>query len=506
MEQELTSPGDEECPIIVNVYSLVDNPQIKNEPGTQTVKDETGKPMIPSAFLKEFQPFGEKTVTSPIPNFSQTNQGNITTDSFSFRPRTPIIISPRLRLDTPSLPRQPYPPRGVLPTSPPPHLLIRAAQQNTTNYLNTNQTPGYTQHHKYEHSPHPIQQNTSQRPPLAPHQLLSFLQQSKSLPAPPQVVTQQSSNQTPGYIQQHGYERSPHPTQRNTSQPTTQRRPPLAPHQLLSSPPQVVTQTTSDRSLPLYEVTKINQLLSCENVSTFTADHEHTRSHSHPSAIPVGRQDNPGARQHTRTVPLAPHEILQSIPAPTSSHAPNEPTESSRDEHIKKQIIDYLNSSKSLGDSALKISKEIDQPRKLVQEILNRQVKRSTVFIASSTQPCTYSTSYNKPNSGSPYTLQKRPLPSSILDSNNSKRIDTSAKNFNMDPVSLLAHICSRDRIHLDYRMVFSSHKAGKADMAMEVRVGSKVYVARGSNKKNTKKDVSDLALKDLLVMGKYLG
>ena len=466
MAQELASPGDEECPTIVSVYSL-DNPQVKIEPGTHTVRDELGRPMPPSVFLKEFQPFGDKNATTSIPKISQTTHETIITDSFTYKPRTPNFTAPRPRLDQPTFLRQPfYSPRGVRPT--PPHLLISATQQNTTQYPNTNITADYMLSHSYEHIPPPIQPNTQQRPPLPPHQLINSARQGKSL-TPPHVratfpVIQQSYN---------------------IDRPSPQQT--LSPH----------------------EIIKINQFNTRDTFTQLTtpqsADHEHTRSHSYPNVLPISKQVNPGARQHTRTVPLAPHEILQSKTAPTS-RSPNEPTASSQEQQIKQQIINYLNTSGSLGKTALKISKGINQPRKLVQEILNRQ--SLTVFRTNSTQPYIYSTSYNGSSSSSPYSLQKRPLPSSEsnLESTNSKRIDTSAKNFNMDPISLLSHLCSRDKIPLEYRMVSSTQKAGKADMVMEVRVGAKSYTARGSNKKNAKKDVSDLALKDLLVHGKFLG
>lgn len=457
MEQELKSPGDEDCPVIVEVYSLVENPQVKIEPGTQTVKDDTGKPMPPSAFLKQFQPFGEtKNAVFPKTNLSQTNHEDITTDSFLFKPRTPNFTSPRLRFDPPPPPpplRHPYTHRGIRPTSP--HVLIRATQQNTTNYPNTNQTADHLQQHTCNHP-----SSTLQRPPLPPHQLI---RQGKDIFTTPQV-------------------RATHPVVQQSSN--------------IVKPP------------PPHEIIRINQFTTTNTFTRLTppqsADHEHTRSHSYPNLLPVDRQPNPSARQHTRTVPLAPHEILQS--RPTSSRAPNAPMEFSyQEQQIKQQIIKYLNTSRTQGETALKISKEINQPRKLVQEILNHQAKRSIVFITNSTQPYTYSTS-NSANSGSPYSIQKRPLPSSasLSDSNNSKRIDTSAKNFNMDPVSLLAHICSRERIPLDYRLVSSLNMGGKAEMVMEVRVGDKVYTARGNNKKNAKKDVSDLALKDLLVQGEF--
>ena len=71
-----------------------------------------------------------------------------------------------------------------------------------------------------------------------------------------------------------------------------------------------------------------------------------------------------------------------------------------------------------------------------------------------------------------------------------------------MDPVSLLAHLCNKKHILLDYRVVNSLQRGSKAQFEMEVSVGNKVYSAIGPNKKEVKKDVSDLALKDMLVEG----
>ena len=459
MEQDIASPGNDDIPTIVSVYSMADNPQVKIEPQTtQTIKNEKGLPMPPSEFLKEFQPFGDKNATSSNSKISQTYHETITTDSFLLTPGIPTFNTQRPRFDSPTVVRQPF--RSPIVRSPPPHMLIRGLQQNTVHHPTTSYMP----RHNYEYTPPPIQQNishtnTPQRPPLPPHELINSARLGKELLTPPQV---------------------------RTPCPVIQQSP------------------ITDRPR---EIIKINQFNTFKQlIPPQSADHEHTRSHSYPNALPVDRQVNPAARQHTRTVPLAPHEILQSKSRPTSSNPPNKPMISSEEEQqIKHQIIEYLNTSGSQGETALKISKAINKSRAVVQDVLNRQ--SSTVVITNLTVPHIYSTNRNSSNSGSPYSLQKRQLPSSAskLDSNNSKRIDISAKDFNMDPVSLLAHICSRDRISLDYRMVSSIQRAGRVDMVMEVRVGRKLYTARGSNKKLTKKDVSDLALKDLLVHGKFM-
>ncbi|KAI6647288.1 Double-stranded RNA-specific adenosine deaminase [Oopsacas minuta] len=532
MATESTSEANDDSLIIVHVYGLPDEKtdgfKIKTEAepiNTNTMKDTVGKPIAPSDFLKQFHPFGEENKSLNTPKFSSRD---ITTDSMASKPRAPYFHTPRphLSMRPPVVIQTHNNINSPLARPIPPQNNIRVLHQP-----NVCQPNFQTTHRQQQPPIHQVTRNVDQgrapsRTPLAPHELIKG---RKDQPRPsfpkshqliPPVVVQQQSNES-----SHPMEHSstwnrgplpPHEFLRSTGQikhnprPNFQRshktidstslihtssytppidrgmsRVPLAPHQLINKTG-LSTRFTSNNAHIQFPTPPVHR----------SADHEHSRSRSYTETHQISREVRPTARQHARTVPLAPHEILQ---APTSSQ--QTPSQILPKNSIRQQIIDYLR-SESIAQTALKISKDINQQKLEVQVILDSLTQQSIVFIANTTRPSTYSINSSSPVS--PYTQQKRPLSltESNLVSNNSKRIDTTAKDFNMDPVSLLAHLCSRDRIPLIYQVVDSQQKGSKVEFVMEVHVGDKKYTASGSNKKNAKKDVSDIALKDMLVHG----
>ena len=479
--------SDYDTPIIVNVCSLSEKSdfiamtpddtvfidsstkiQVNNQ--YTTIRDETGKPISPSEYLQSFKPFKTENIEIPPTISSVSNQYKITTDSIQipFKPRVQsTFIRPLLQPHIPTPPQlsaiSHVPPSAGKTRPPAPHEIMSQPQNQVSNFQKTHQkripAPSFTPH-RMEHMPYnPV----------------------NSYP----IIRQELSA--------------------NLIQPTRAITKPLAPHSFRHT------------------------LLNSDNLFNPVIRHswpdsDHTRSRSQPISTPIRGHITPAPNQqrtHARTSdtgkPLAPHELLKTsnvVPVisqgsriPTAIAPPHiiQPTSSNS---IEQKVIDFLQTCEF--ESALRISKAINQPRKVVIDVLTDLSDQSIVIIKKDTIPNIYIL-YNKYQKNyltqkpinSPANIIKRPLSQeSSKICNNSKRIDTSLKEFNMDPVSLLAHLCNKDNIPLRYRIVSCLQRGNKVQFEMEVYVGENVYKAAGFNKKDTKKDVSDLALKDMLVKG----
>ena len=487
---------DEEVPIIISVCSLseksdsiamasddsmsYDSSVIINQKYT-TVKNE-GKPGNPSAYLKTFKPFEDEnieasphTVTTPnlYPNVyhSRPSYENITTDSMQmyFKPR--VVQAPYIR----------------------PRLSLAPQRYPTIRQMSPGINTGKT------------------RPPLAPHEILQ--RSPKTVPQSNFQTTHQILNTSPSYrmkFESHT-PASIRPVikqdimQYSQDLPPARSKPP-APHELTGINSDNLFQPLRYSTPPLYGT-------------------EHSWSRSHTQSVPIRAQISPALHQRTHAKaasqgkPLPPHELLKTnieqqntLPKKlfetpqTTQQISSYQGADIQPHNVEQQIIDLLETCEF--ESALKISKAINQPMKLVLDILTQLSEQSIVIIKKDIAPNLYILYDNYQNN---YSAQKpthshstkRPLSQTECNVySNSKRIDTSSKEFNMDPVSLLAHHCNKARIPLSYRVVSSIHRGSRVEFVMEAVVGQSVYSAVGPNKKEAKKDASDLALKDMLVQG----
>ena len=469
--ENTTESSNEESPMIISVYSLSEgivtdsvrmpeeskNLNMKKEIKIvssvdknhgKSIKGENGLDLDPREFLKQFSPFGKVKSENTL-DF-----------------HTPVVPQLNVRQPSPSMQRSvsvpvgmnsSFKPRVEAFTFPRPPLSVSNPFRQSA--------PRFS----------PTQRFTGPGPP-PPHVLIRGASQHNfRFPTQPgftRLPVPHSTNERMNtFIRPtQGQATRPFPAYIPTSKPVPLHTINFARHQIGSVPmdqyePMQVDLPTSSKPLPPHEFTK-SGLLGTQQPFSFTAQ---------PTSNPV------------------PQNSILSTLHPQS---------------IEMKIVHFLRICSS-SQSSLQIGQAIGTMRKKVNAAANRLIKESIISITNNSQPYVYilnSGYYDSSNDPTDASLKSKKRSISPPESANppkSRRIDKTGQELNMDPVSLLSSICSKERLGLTYQVVSHEQRGARTKIVMRVKVGNKVYTATGSNKKDTKKDVSDLALKDILVAGK---